>query len=157
MTLVRLVVVAALALPSAVGCAGGGEAVADPRGRVELCVDRLLSRARADAGARDADARRYVAVTYCRPFAARGWVYDDGTLSVEAHRWVASSGTANCAVAEAGKPVRTVDCDAFPRDATLDCALLHHVPKSEVRAYLDALPYKVRCDDGTPLDELGVP
>ena len=155
MTLVRLVVVAALALPSAVGCAGGGEAVADPRGRVELCVDRLLSRS--DAGAQDARARRYVEMTYCRPFAVRGWVNDDGTVSIDAHRWVVSAGTAECAVAEAGKPAPTVDCDTFPRDEMLDCALLHHVRKDEVRAYLDALPYKVRCDDGTPLDELGVP
>jgi hypothetical protein len=40
----------------------------------------------------------------------------------------------------------------------LDCALLHHVRAGEVRDYLERLRLEsaVQCDDGTPLDELGV-
>jgi hypothetical protein len=40
----------------------------------------------------------------------------------------------------------------------LDCALLHHVRRSEVRDYVERLQREgaVECDDGAPLDDLGV-
>ena len=34
-----------------------------------------------------AQTRRYVAVMYCRPFARKGWLYDDGALSIKAQLW----------------------------------------------------------------------
>jgi hypothetical protein len=37
----------------------------------------------------------------------------------------------------------------------LDCGLLHLVRRSEVRAFVASLEQPARCDDGTPLDEIG--
>jgi hypothetical protein len=138
---------------------------------VERCTERLL---------RDADStalteeereavRRYAETTYCSRFAERGWVYDDGTLSIEAHKWLEQAGEEECAQAEAApeggpaKPGRTVPCDEFnPGGAKMiaGCALLHHVRRSEVREYLDQLRRRhgnVECEDSTPLAELGAP
>ena len=128
---------------------------------VERCTERLLRRVRPEDAER-AEARRYVRVTYCARFAERGWVYDDGTLSIAAHRWLEESGSEECASAAPGEPVETVPCEelepaAGPR--RIDCALLHHVRRSEVRSYLAQLRRErdVECDDGTPLAELGTP
>jgi hypothetical protein len=96
-------------------------------------------------------------VTYCSRFSARGWVYDDGTLSIEAHMWVEEGGGEECAQGtEAGQ--KTVPCDTIEEDPFIECALLHHVRKQEVREYVAELQRQrpeVRCDDGTPLSALG--
>ena len=44
-------------------------------------------------------------------------------------------------------------------DRTLDCALLHVVRRSEVKDYIKRMRSHgvVECDDGSALDELGIP
>ena len=103
------------------------------------------------------EARRYVEDTYCARFEKNGWIYDDGALSIAAQEWLDSSGT--CAAQTTGEPSRTVPCEEVMRGDPIDCALLHHVRKREIKAYLaeQRLQDRVRCDDGTPLDQLGVP
>jgi len=112
--------------------------------------------------------RRYTESTYCARFAERGWVYDDGALSIDAYTSLAEGGEEECGEAESesapgeepAAPGRTVPCDEVGagEDETIDCALLRHVRKSEVRAYLDELQRSgraVACDDGTALADLG--
>src|SRR5687767_1247159 len=62
-------------LAALAGC--GSDNGADTR--VDRCVERLL--ANAEGGETDA-ARDYARRTYCGQFASRGWVYDDGALSI---------------------------------------------------------------------------
>lgn len=114
-------------------------------------------------------ARRYVETTYCARFARRGWVYGDGSLSIDAHTWLEQGGREVCAEAEEAsegeptKPARTIPCDELGAEGPgmiADCALLQHVRESEVREYLDQLRRRhgsVECEDGTPLDGLGAP
>jgi hypothetical protein len=141
---------------------GGGErtdraqrASAD---RVQKCVDRLVSRSTATEESLQA-VRRYVERAYCTRFARNGWVYDDGALSIAAQTWLSDG--AMCTTAKPGEPPRSVQCvsltDAGPK--IIDCALLHHVRQSEVRQYIANLRQDdaVECDDGTPVDDLGVP
>jgi hypothetical protein len=145
-----LLAAAVLALVAA--CGSGSEDT-----RVERCVDRLLTSAASDPRTDDG-ARDYVRRTYCERFARNGWIYDDGALAIGAQEWLDEGGT--CAAGSEDEPTRTVPCEGLERtDPILDCALLHHIRKSEVRAYLEELDRTVpaRCDDGTPLDELGVP
>ena len=134
--------------------------------RVERCTDRMLTRARLESysASEREGLRRYARTTYCKRFEQHGWIYDDGALRIDAHRWLQSSGF--CASSEAVTPgqspklARRVPCEQLlGDDPLLDCALLHHVRRREVQAYLQSLerPHAVRCDDGTPLDELGVP
>jgi hypothetical protein len=137
------------------GGSGGENRVAAPR--VERCVDRFVERARPE-GQTD-EGRRYVEKTYCRPFDRRGWVHEDGTLAIDAH--VALTKGGSCATAEAGQPAETVPCDQLHQledVVTLDCAVLHLVRREDVRRYIDKLKRtrRVACDDGTPLDKLGV-
>jgi hypothetical protein len=125
---------------------------------VDRCSDRLLARAEADElpDAEREELRGYAETTYCARFAERGWVYEDGTLSIAAHEWLEAGGEEACARGtETGE--KTVPCEA-DEDPILDCALLHHVPRNEVREYVEDLRRRipdVECDDGTPLDELG--
>ncbi len=106
-----------------------------------------------DIGEHRAEAEAYVRRTYCGPFAGKGWVYADGTLSIEAQEWLVKGGT--CVTAEAGEPSHTVPCERLnARSKSIDCGMLHYVRRSEVRAYLRHVGAS-RCDDGTPLDELG--
>jgi hypothetical protein len=123
--LVRSTFVVAAVLVLA-GC--GGES------RVDACADRMLERVRpADArNVSEDDLRRYVETTYCERFADNGWVYEDGTLKLAAYRWASSGG----------------------EDPVLDCALLHHVRRDEVQAYVRRLD-GAECDDGTPVADLG--
>jgi hypothetical protein len=127
-------------------------------GRIERCVDRFLQRAtRQDAD--DEAARGYVRSTYCARFESSGWIYDDGALKIDAHTWLEEGRT--CATAAPGEPPRTVSCAEAddPGARRLDCALLHHVRRSEVESYVEGLRREdnVECDDGTPLERLGVP
>ena len=97
--------------------------------------------------------RSYTQHTYCDRFAKRGWVYEDGTLSIKAHLWLLNGYA--CSESSNGGHAVTVPCK--PSFDPLECGLLHFVRKAEVRAYLDKLTktHHVTCDDGTPLDKLG--
>ena len=124
--------------------------------RIERCVDRLLQNATAQ-DASEEDLRRYTRDTYCARFERSGWIYEDGAMSIEAYIWLEESGTC---VASEGDPPGT--CRARPKAPgpwVLDRALLRHIKRSEVRDYLERLQREgaVECDDGTPLDNLGVP
>jgi hypothetical protein len=159
----KLVCAALLIASAASGC-GSSESRQDPprlaaldvdrTGQVERCTNRFLRRidVTRSPGQTEFPVRRYVQQTYCGPFATRGWVYDDGTLRIDAHLWLQSAGT--CATARPGQPARTIPCEPEP---ILDCAILHQVRRDEVRAYLRGLQQArpVECDDGTPLDQLG--
>ncbi len=129
------------------------EASAASPPKVERCVDRLLARSPTNELSAE-QLRRYIETTYCRPFATKGWVYEDGALSIGAHESLQAEGT--CVGGEIGRPERTLPCGV---DAVLDCALLHHVRRREVRAYVEKLRRgsEVECDDGTPVERLGVP
>jgi hypothetical protein len=131
---------------------------------VDKCAERLLARV---PEPERQEARHYVEVTYCSRFAERGWVYDDGALSIEAHKWLEKGGEEECAEAvpesEPAKPARTVPCEELDEGGPKlieDCSFLHYVRRSEVRAYVEELRRRygdVRCEDGTPLEALGTP
>lgn len=145
------------------GCASEsgatGEASPSDADKIERCTDRLLANADDAESTNAEDAKRYVQVTYCGPFTERGWVYDDGALSIDAHRWLIDGGS--CASARAGEPAQPVPCDQLVppgQSEEIDCALLRHVRRSEVAQFLNGEhSSRVRCDDGTPANELGVP
>lgn len=151
-------VVLAIVLTAVNGCGSsdGDSPTAAASVRVERCVDRLLSRAVRSPGDEES-ARAYARTTYCERFERNGWVYVDGALRIAAQKWLEEGGT--CEVGTAEEPARTVPCAEFEDRQRLDCALLHHVRRSEVRGYLAELRREgdVACDDGTPLAELGVP
>ena len=167
MLLTARVVAIVIALVVVAACGGeqkngppesrGGETAS---ARVERCTERFLRRAR-PGDARPEEVRRYVEATYCAPFAKRGWVYEDGTLSIASQRWLEESGSEVCATAAPGRPAESVPCEALegPGPRVIECALLHHVRRSEVRSYVAELrrENEVECDDGTPLAELGAP
>jgi len=121
---------------------------------VDRCTERMLARvdiSRFPGGSR-ALAARYARRAYCEPFAARGWVHQDGTFALAAYT---RSSRSSCARAE---PAVTIPCSELEEDPViLDCALLRLVRRSEVRPYVASLRRKaaVRCDDGTPLGRLG--
>ena len=134
---------------------------------INKCVDRLLSRSTTGGGSEE-QVRRYIKDTYCAPFEQNGWVYEDGALSIAAQRWLDNGGTcersaATTAATTSGssgsdrEPTLTVPCEQTTR--IIECALLHHVRRTEVMAYVAELQRDrdVHCDDGTPLEELGVP
>jgi hypothetical protein len=142
---------AGLLLVIAAGCGGGTKSSS----RVDRCVDKLMARAdKLHPGeGHESQVRDYARRTYCAPFAARGFVYADGTLSIGAQQWLVHAGT--CATSEAGGTSRTVPCEQmFAQETTIDCGMLHYVRKAEVQKYLRKVGPK-SCDDGTPLDELG--
>ncbi len=161
--------VAALALAGCGGTSGdaGDDATrtAAPqrhsRPLVEKCTERLLARV---PEAEREEAQHYVEVTYCSRFVERGWVYDDGALSVDAHKWLEAGAEEECAIAtKPGEPARRVPCEEFGESEPYfiaDCALLEQVRASEVREYTAELRRRygdVKCEDGTPLAELGTP
>lgn len=127
--------------------------------RINRCIDRLLSRSTTSSASKQ-ELRRYAKDTYCARFERHGWIYDDGALSIAAQKWLDNGG--RCATGGVGQSTRTVPCEQVTHaDPTLiiDCALLHHVRRTEVIPYVAALQRNrdVRCDDGTPLNDLGVP
>ena len=141
------------------GC--GGEKAAQPTveasPRAERCTQRILDRVSGDNGEK---ARAYIDRVYCVPFDRKGWVYSDGTLSIAAHLYVLHSGTcAESSVSGGSTTTTTTSTKCDPADLLnpLECAVLHYVRKDEVRAYIRKLQrtQTVRCDDGTPLDQLG--
>jgi hypothetical protein len=119
---------------------------------VDRCVERLLGRSA--GGGNEQEVRVYVKSTYCVPFERNGWIYDDGALRIAAQEWLDNGGEEACLT---GDPSRTVQCETATE--VIDCALLHHVRRAEVTAYLAELQRdgSVHCDDGTALAELGVP
>jgi hypothetical protein len=121
--------------------------------RVERCTQHMLDRVGGGA-----EVRSYVERTYCGPFARKGWVYADGTMSINAHLYLLNGNACSEMVGTPDGQMTTVPCD--PRAAMLDpleCAVLHYVRRDEVRAYIRKLErsQSVSCDDGTPLDKLG--
>jgi len=132
---------------------GDGSAAA-----VDRCTERMLARVDISRfpGRSRALAARYARRAYCEPFAARGWVHQDGTFALAAYT---RSGSSSCVRASApGEPVVTTSCSELEEDPViLDCALLRFVRRTEVRPYVASLRRKatVRCDDGTPLGRLG--
>jgi hypothetical protein len=153
-----LLVVAAVALSacaSGEGEARNGKDASTADARIESCIDRLLR----NANSQDTSIRSYVRKTYCERFEQNGWIYHDGALRIAAHTWLEEGGT--CATQSEGEPPRTVPCDELegPGPRRLDCAVLHHVRRSEVRAYIARRQRQgpVECDDGSPLESLGVP
>jgi hypothetical protein len=118
----------------------------------------MLERAREGSGD-PAAIERYAERTYCAPFAEQGWVYEDGTLAIDAYLSVAFPHAGTCTTQTTGGRSRTVPCEQLDRvgPKILDCAALHFVRRAEVQAYLRRLPKhrEVRCDDRTPLSELG--
>lgn len=127
--------------------------------RIDRCVDRLLQDTTTQGAADKEAARRYARNTYCARFEQNGWIYDDGAVSIAVQTWLENGG--KCAIASEGQPATTVSCAAERGGGVLilDCALLHVVRRSEVRGYIERLQTTgpVKCDDGTALDELGVP
>ena len=121
--------------------------------RVDACIERLLSGSPVGSSS-EQEARRYAKETYCAPFERNGWVYEDGALSIAAQRWLEQGG--ECASASEGEPSRTIPC---AQADVIDCAVLRHVRQAEALAYIAELKREgeLRCDDGTPLQELGVP
>ena len=120
------------------------------------------------SGGSEQQVRRYARDTYCAPFEQNGWVYEDGALSIATQNWLDNGGacaTQGAVTGEArsdGEPARTIPCEQTSGDTTtriVECALLHHVRRTEVMAYVAKLQRDndVYCDDGTPLEELGVP
>jgi hypothetical protein len=164
---VALVVVVATGCSSAADDAGR-EAKADDEpsvgaaSRVERCTERFLRRVNFEdvPKATRPALERYTEVTYCSRFERRGWVYADGRLSIDAHLWLEASGSQECAVAAAGEEARAVPCEELDEGLgpqVLDCAILHHVRRTEVAKYVAKLQRRreVRCDDGTRLESLG--
>jgi hypothetical protein len=136
------------------GCSSGGTD-AKTASRTERCTQRFLDRIKGDHGV---VVRRYVDRAYCGPFARKGWVYADGTLSIKAHLWLVNGYACSAETLTPGGQSTTIPCD--PRDAALDpleCGILHNVRRDQVRAYIAKLKrtQSVKCDDGTPLDKLG--
>lgn len=141
------------------GAASAGANASSAAVRINKCVDRLLTTS-TSGGASEQQVRRYIRATYCSLFEEKGWVYGDGALSIAAQKWLDRGGS--CAMGSKGGPTRTVPCEqSNPGAGTriIDCGLLHHVRRSEVIAYVAMLrpDGEVQCDDGTPVDELGVP
>lgn len=148
---------------AASGCGSGSEetpSTASRAIRIERCVDRLLQSTATQNAADEESARRYARTTYCGRFEENGWVYDDGAVNIAAQTWLDRG--AACARGGEGEPTTTVPCEVERTTGgveTLDCALLHVVRRSEVRAYIGRREINgpVKCDNGTALDELGVP
>jgi hypothetical protein len=147
------IALALLALVLLTACGSAKEKGAGESPLIAQCLDRMLEQV---DGPRTPIVREYLRRTYCVPFAKHGWVHADGTISIEAHEWMLSQRT--CVSEQDGV---TTKCD--PREGmeapVLECALLHLVRRSEVQSYLEDLQRrrgKVECDDGTPLDQLGV-
>jgi hypothetical protein len=127
--------------------------------RIESCVDRLLEHA-TTLDPKEGDIRRYARDTYCARFEENGWIYDDGVLRIGAQAWLEAG--ASCATGSEGEPTRTLPCEELdpPGTRRLDCALLHHTRMSEVKEYVERLQRTrpvIECDDGTPVEDLGVP
>jgi hypothetical protein len=142
-----------LLLVALTGCGSTERSEAGEPPLVAPCVHRMLERA---MGEPKRLVREYLRRTYCEPFAKKGWVHPDGTISIRAHEWLLGAGTC-----ESVEGTTTTPCDyrAEHEAPLLECGLLHFVRRSEVRVYLADLQSrrgKVSCDDGTPFDELGV-
>jgi hypothetical protein len=154
------VAIAIAVLLAVTGCSLGqkkaAQSDAKTTARIERCTQRFVDRIQTDRGAM---VRSYIKGAYCGPFARKGWVYADGTLSIKAHLWLVNGYACSALELTPGGGTRTIPCD--PRAQALDpleCGILHNVRRDEVRAYIKKLErtQKVRCDDGTPLDKLGV-
>ena len=136
------------------GCSYGGNKAsqtnAKTTARIDRCTQRFLDRIK---GYNRAQLRSYVETAYCGPFARKGLVYADGTLSIKAHLYLLNG--YSCSTSTPGGPTTTIPCE--PMLDPLECAMLHYVRREEAQAYIRKLKrtQSVKCDDGTPLDKLG--
>jgi hypothetical protein len=153
------VVIATAVLLVLAGCSHRGQKASQPdvktTARIDRCTQRFLDRAK---GNNRAQLRSYVETSYCGPFARKGFVYADGTLSIKAHLFLLKGLSCSTVVVSPGRRSKTIPCD--PQTSELDpleCGILHNVRRDEVRAYIQKLERtrSVKCDDGTPLDKLG--
>ena len=148
---------AVLLLAATVSACSSGKA----NSRVERCVDRLMQHANTQDLPNKEVARRYIRRTYCARFEGKGWVYEDGALSIAAQSWLEHASSSSCATASPGEPTKTVPCEPERRGGAqiVECALLRVTRRIEVRDYIEQLRTKgpVECDDGTAISELGVP
>jgi hypothetical protein len=153
---VGLVIAVLLALA---GCSFGEKKAArtdtEVASRVERCTQRFLDRI--GGGQSAAQTRSYIERAYCGPFARKGWVYADGTLSIKAHLDLLNGSACEEETSTPGGSTITLPCDPADMLDPLECAVLHYVRRDEVRAYIRKLErsQSVSCDDGTPLDKLG--
>jgi hypothetical protein len=149
---VRTSIAAALFVLALTGCGSKSDEADNDPSRVERCVDRFLESVRPEdlATSGTGAVRRYIRRMYCGPFASRGWVYDDGVLSIDAQRWLDEGGSEACG----SERTETTPCE---QSRIIDCAMLRHVRRSEARAYVEKLGREIECDDGTPVEQLGVP
>ena len=132
------------------GCGSNGdEPSAGDGSPVEKCVERLAARLQ---DTKVADPKGFARRSYCEPLDKQGLVHEDGTLKIP----VVQSGASLCAAPQPGEPVQTIPCNDIP-GPLLDCGLLDLVRRAEAQAYIKKREEEgdVRCDDGTPLDELG--
>lgn len=141
------------------GCGQSGDNDASSSERVDRCVERLVRNIPRDADTTEQELRQYVELAYCDQFEQAGFVYDDGALEIGAQEWLEQSGAEECATAGSSTTVPCDELQAPEGRRTIDCALLHHVRKREAQEYLEEVQARgeIECDDGTPLDELGVP
>src|SRR5689334_404225 len=137
-----------------VGCASESGVADSPKPSAPQLSERCTQRMVGSLKDRRPTVRRYIQRTYCDRFAANGWVYADGKLRIQAHLWVVNGAT--CSTSRSGGP--TVTRTPCPIDhGDLECAVLHFVRKPEAQAYIRRLERtgEVKCDDGTPLRDLG--
>ena len=147
----RLALIAAVAALGLAAC-GSGRSV----DRADKCADlmvRLAPKQRDNVP--KAVVRDYALRAYCRKFATNGWVYADGAMSIDAQKWLVRG--YRCGTSTTSGRTMTVPCEIV-ENGTMDCAMLHYVRRSEVRAYVSELERRgpVSCDDGTLPVDLGV-
>ena len=151
-----LALVSALALA---GCGSSGSDAGQVAKAAGKCTDRFFRAVKPGTSqATETEIRHYARVTYCEPFARKGWVYNDGSLSINAQRWLVRGG--RCSTSAPGGASKTVPCRQLDQSPVIDCGILHFVRRGEVQKYIAALRRHngdVRCDDGTPPAALGVP
>ena len=159
---VRIVAFAAAAVFILVSCGSQSSRRESIAKAAASCTDRLV-RTMKPYPAPAAETRRYVAVMYCQPFARKGWVYGDGSLSIEAQLWAVHGYRETCATLLPNGSEQTIPCDKLPgggEDQLIDCGILRFVRRSEVQPYVAKLQRRhpgIRCEQGTPFKELGVP
>ena len=159
-----IVVVATLLLAGCGSTEDGSREFAPAQGdasaeRVDRCADRFMRGVQVSE-ADEALTRRYVERTYCERFASRGWVYADGALRIAAHEWLEAG--YECETEAVDGSTTAGECEELGpgEEGVLECAILRHVRRSEVQAYVAEIRRErgeIACDDGTPPAELGVP
>jgi hypothetical protein len=141
---VRALVILGVSILVLAGCGSGTprspQRSATPKlsDQAARCVERFVA-AKEPPRLTEARRRTFVEGAYCVPFDEKGWVHADGSLSVAAQQWLVRGGVIG---------------------PEIDCVVLHVVRRGEARRYIRRLQRyfpSLRCYDGTPLADLGVP